>query len=377
MSLSARSVSTAGAPGAHPPSAADEGRPAARDARPAWDLATRPVIVIWEVTHACALACVHCRASADPYRHPEELTTEESYALIDSVARLQPGIFVLTGGDPLMREDIFDLVAYSRARGLHVAAAPTGTARATPEAMLRFKEAGVNTLSFSLDGPDAVTHDSFRKVRGTFDRTIRAIEAARALGIPFQINTTVTRITRPHLDRLGELVQILGAVQWDLFILVPTGRGEDLEPLTPAEYEEFLRWLAELAERVPFRVKTTEGPQFRRMQAVLRGDPPERLRPGVNAGKGYVFVSNRGKVFPSGFLPLEVGDVRVTPLDRIYRENPILQALRDPSRLKGRCGLCPYNQVCGGSRSRAYAVTGDWLAEDPLCGFDPTQVAAR
>ncbi|BAS25985.1 radical SAM protein [Limnochorda pilosa] len=342
--------------------------------RPAWDLGTRPVIVIWEVTHACALACVHCRAAADPHRHPEELTTQEGYALIDSVARLNPAIFVLSGGDPLMREDLFDLIAYARTRGLRVAAAPTGSARATPEAMQRFREAGVNTLSFSLDGPDAVIHDSFRRVRGTFDRTVKAIEAARELGIPFQINTTVTRATRPHLDRLREQVQILGAVQWDLFILVPTGRGESLEPLSPPEYEAFLGWLAGVAEGAPFRVKTTEGPQFRRMQAVLRGEPPERLRPGVNAGKGYVFVSNRGKVFPSGFLPLEVGDVRATPLDRIYRENPVLHQLRDASLLKGRCGQCPFDQVCGGSRSRAYAATGDYLAEDPLCGFDPAQV---
>lgn len=336
-----------------------------------WDLNVRPVIVIWEVTHACALACVHCRASADPFRHPEELTTEESYALIDSVARLNPALFVLTGGDPLMRDDLFDLIAYAKTRGLRVSAAPAGTARATPEAMARFREAGVDSLSFSLDGPDAVIHDSFRRVRGTFDRTLKAMDAAREVGVPFQINTTVTRTTQPHLDRLRELVQIVGAVQWDLFILVPTGRGRHLEALNPEEYESFLQWLAQVAEEAPFRVKTTEGPQFRRVQAQRRGQPPETLRPGVNAGKGYVFISNRGKVYPSGFLPLEVGDVRQEPLEQIYWESPILQALRNPSRLKGRCGRCPYKNHCGGSRSRAFAATGDLFAEDPLCGFHP------
>lgn len=368
MPMPAHSGQAAHGAGAHPEGAQ---QPSGHPKRQAWDLVTRPVIVIWEVTHACALACVHCRASADPLRHPEELTTEESYALIDSVARLNPALFVLTGGDPLMREDLFDLIAYAKSRGLHVSAAPAGTARATPEAMHRFWEAGVDSLSFSLDGPDAVIHDSFRRVRGTFDRTLKALEAAREAGVPFQINTTVTRTTRPHLDRLRELVQMVGAVQWDLFILVPTGRGRQLEALTPEEYESFLHWLAQVAEEAPFRVKTTEGPQFRRVQAQRRGLAPETLRPGVNAGKGYVFVSDRGKVYPSGFLPVEVGDVRQQPLEQIYWENPVLQALRDPAQLKGRCGLCPYNQHCGGSRSRAYAVTGDLFAEDPLCGFNP------
>lgn len=347
------------------------GQPARHPHGQGWDLATRPVIVIWEVTNACALACVHCRASAEPLRHPEELTTKEGFALIDSVARLNPALLILTGGDPLMRDDLFDLIAYAKSRGLRVSAAPAGTARATPEAMRRFREAGVDSLSFSLDGPDEVIHDGFRRVRGTFRRTLKAIEAAREAGVPFQINTTVCRTTRPHLDRLAELVQILDAVQWDLFILVPTGRGRELEPLGPQEYEAFLHWLAQLAEKAPFRVKTTEGPQFRRVLAQRRGQDPETLRPGVNAGKGNIFISHRGQVYPSGFLPLEVGHVRQDPLEKIYWESPILQALRDPAQLKGRCGRCPYKDHCGGSRSRAYAVTGDYLAEDPLCGWEP------
>ncbi len=270
-----------------------------------------------------------------------------------------------------MRDDLFDLIAYAKSRGLRVSAAPAGTARATPEAMRRFREAGVDSLSFSLDGPDEVIHDGFRRVRGTFRRTLKAIEAAREAGVPFQIRHHCLPHHAAPPGPVGGAGADPGRGPVGSFHPGADGPGAELEPLGPQEYEAFLHWLAQLAEKAPFRVKTTEGPQFRRVLAQRRGQDPETLRPASMRARGTSSSPTGGRFTPAASFLWKWATCGRTPSRRSYWESPILQALRDPAQLKGRCGRCPYKDHCGGSRSRAYAVTGDYLAEDPLCGWEP------
>jgi radical SAM protein len=350
------------------------------------DFARAPFTVAWEITRACALACLHCRAEAQPRRDPRELTTDEGLRLIDEVAAMGTPVLVITGGDPLMRPDCFDFIAYARARGLQVGFSPSATGRLTPEALRRARDAGTHRLHLSLDGATAETHDRFRGVRGSFARTWQAIEAARELGLPLQIGTTVSRVNVHELAALAELVAASGAVMWSVFFLVPTGRAQQAQMLDAAEHERVMRWLAALADTAPYDVRTTAGMQFRRIlaqRAAARGGPAHIAGAGfsfgsgsrpvraVNDGDGFCFVSHTGDVCPSGFLQVPAGNVRERPLADIYRDAPLFRRLRDRSLLKGRCGVCEYRDVCGGSRARAWAVTGDELAEDPSCIWVP------
>jgi radical SAM protein len=361
-----------------------------------------PFIVIWETTRACALACVHCRAEAISRRDPGELTTEEGCRLIDRVAAFgePPPILVLTGGDPLRRPDIVDLVAHARGRGVSVSLTPSGTAAATEERLRALRDAGLARLAVSLDGATADAHDAFRGVRGSHRHTMRILERARALGLPLQINTTVCRETVDELSRLAPQVEALHPALWALFFLIPVGRARASQALSAGEIEGVLHWAAALAERVPFGIKTTEAPHFLRVVALRRqvagerpaeaasdGSPrPDALAgalavapPGaigrapraVTDGNGFVFVDHVGQICPSGFLPLPVASVRERDLVTVYREDPLFRALRDPGRLGGRCGRCELRHRCGGSRARAYASTGDPLAEDPGCAYQP------
>ncbi len=377
-------------------------RRAATVRRPAFDVGERPFIVIWEVTRACDLACAHCRAEAAPLRHPEELTTEEGWGLIDQIAAWgsPPPLLVLTGGDPMKRPDLLDLVAHAAGRHLPVALAPSATPLLSPEAIAALRAAGIVALSLSLDGATPEVHDGFRGVPGVFERTLGAWDTARACGLKIQINTTLTRPNLQDLPGIARLVRTRGAMTWSVFLLVPVGRGATLKQLSPDECEDVLHFLYDVGAAIP--VKTTEGHHYRRIvlqRAVLAGrgaSPAEVLSLGptyralcaalepwpaaragrrspmdVNAARGFVFISHTGSVHPSGFLPLSGGNVRREPLARIYRESPLFQALRDPTRLEGRCGRCEFAGVCGGSRSRAFAVTGNPLAEDPLCAYVP------
>jgi radical SAM protein with 4Fe4S-binding SPASM domain len=345
--------------------------------------ADTPFIVIWEMTRACDLACRHCRAAAVPMRHPDELTTAEARALIDDLAAMQPApLFVLTGGDPAKRPDLIEIVRHAAARRLRVSITPSATPLVTAALMRACAEAGLAAWAFSLDGPDAASHDFFRGQAGSFDLTLRAIDELARLGLPLQINTTVSRYNRESLPRIGALVERLGTALWSVFFLVPTGRGRIEDALDAEGTEEVLHWLHGFARTSRCDVKTTEAPQWNRLLAQRGGlaRPGGRVgrapRP-VTDGDGFIFVSHRGQVYPSGFLPVAVGSVRERPLSEIYRTAPELLALRDRSRLRGKCRSCEFREVCGGSRARAFAVTGDYLESDPFCPHMPDPAAAR
>jgi radical SAM protein len=346
--------------------------------------ARSPFLVVWETTRACALACVHCRAEAVPHRDPAELTTDEARRLIDRVAAFgdPPPLLVLTGGDPLRRPDITQLVAYGTAQGLSVSLTPSGTAAVTEDRLRALRDAGLTRLAVSVDGATEAAHDSFRGVRGSYRHTMRIIARAGALGIPLQINTTVCRRTRADLPALAAQIPSFGAVLWALFFLIPVGRAQASLGLDAAEIESTLEWAADLAARAPFGIKTTEAPQYHRVLEARgratagrpRSDRIGRAGRAVTDGNGFVFVDHRGEICPSGFLPLGAGNVRRDDLVTVYREAPLFQALRDPARLGGRCGVCEHRDRCGGSRARAFAATGDPLAEDPGCPWQPVAV---
>jgi radical SAM protein len=356
------------------------------------DFAERPFIVIWEVTRACALACVHCRAEAVPHRDPRELGTDEGRALLERIAAFgsPPPLVVLTGGDPLRRPDIATLVAHGTSLGLSVSLTPSGTGAATAARLRELAEAGLARLAVSLDGATAEAHDAFRRVRGSHRHTLRIIDSARAIGLPLQINTTVCRDTLGELPALAEQVSDMGVVLWALFFLIPVGRAQAESALTASDIEQVLEWAADLQARVPFGIKTTEAPQYHRVLAerAVRGltavrrpsqdagasaAPRMRAARAVTDGNGFVFVDHQGHICPSGFLPLHAGNVRRDDLIDVYRKHPLFLALRDPAQLGGRCGRCAYRERCGGSRARAFAFTGDALAEDPGCVHVPPE----
>ncbi|MFB6080032.1 MAG: radical SAM protein [Haloferacaceae archaeon] len=333
------------------------------------DTSERPLVLIWEVTRACDLACDHCRAEAQPRRPPDELTTAEGERLLDDAREFGEGqLVVLSGGDPLAREDASRLVEYGTDRGLRMTMTPSGTASLTHDRIGALADAGLRRMALSVDGT-AATHDAFRGEPGSFAATVEAARAAREAGLPLQINTTVCARTVEDLPAVRALVADLGAVLWSVFFLVPVGRGAALDPVSPPRAERVMAWLADVADGAPFGVKTTEAPQFRRIRR-QRGDGPTR-RGGVTAGDGFAFVSHVGEVYPSGFLPESAGNVRRESVVRIYRDSALFERLRDPDALGGKCGACEYRTLCGGSRSRAYATTGDPLASDPLCPYVP------
>lgn len=352
------------------------------------DFERSPFLVIWEVTRACALACVHCRADAIARRDPRELSTDEGFQLIDQVRAFgsPPPLLVLTGGDPMWRKDLAELVGHASGAGLTVALTPSGTAMVTRKRLEELKAAGLSRVAVSLDGPDPETHDSFRRVKGSYANTMKIVDIVVELGLPLQINSTVSRLTLPLLRDMAARVSEFPLTLWAVFFLVQTGRGANLEQITAAECEEVLEYLDELSQRVPFGIKTTEAPHYRRVQArreaegSLRGPAPGRrqLRAprAVNDGNGFVFVDHVGSICPSGFLPLARGNVRQGQLVETYRSDEVFRRLRDPDALTGRCGACELRALCGGSRSRAFAATGDAFAEDPLCAYQPRPAEA-
>ena len=349
------------------------------------DFNQNPFIVIWEVTRACQLHCLHCRAEAQRHRDERELTTEEGFALIDAVAEMDHPLLVFTGGDPLERPDLYDFIRYGRSKGLQVSITPSATPKVTAQAIADAKAAGLERWAFSLDGWCAEIHDKFRGTKGSYDRTITALGILRDEGIPIQINTTVTRYNLDDLERIAQVVESYGAVLWSVFFLVPTGRARAKDMVTADEHEAVMNWLYERSKRSSFDVKTTAAPHYRRVVLqhlhdgggpdVLSSDPLRSTR-GVNDGNGFVFISHIGDVYPSGFLPVKAGNVRETSLSQLYRESPVFKSLRDVNQLKGKCRVCEFRQVCGGSRARAYALTGDYLESDPSCAYVPRALAA-
>lgn len=355
-----------------------------------------PFLVIWEVTRACDLACRHCRAEAVTHRKPLELTTAQGRKLMEDVRRFGQPLFVLTGGDPLKRPDVVELVEHGASIGLRMAMTPSGTPLMTAAVLRDLKAAGLSRLAVSLDGSCAAIHDAFRGVAGSWAWTIRMLEVARDIGLTTQVNTTVSRHNLEDFDRLCELMKRLDISLWSVFFLVPTGRAQPGDVASAEAFEDVFHCMYDLAKTAPFDIKSTAAPQYRRVilqrqvaerRAGERAAAPAPLTAGigfsladgvgrakgVNDGDGFVFVSHTGAIYPSGFLPLAAGNVRRDDIVAVYRGSPLFRALRDRSLLKGKCGVCEYRDVCGGSRARAYAVTGDYLESEPFC----THVPAR
>lgn len=348
-----------------------------------------PMIVYWETTIACPLACTHCRATAMPYAAPGQLTTDECLRLLDSMVGFgnpRPHV-VFTGGDPLERADLEQLVRHATSLGIGSSLAPAVAPGLTRERMLALKEAGIQAVSLSLDGSTPEKHDGLRGVPGTFDRTMEAIEMLNELDLPVQINTLITDTTHEDLPAVYDVLRKKKLLRWALFFLIATGRGSTMKEISAGEAERLMNWFYDLSRVAPFQVKTTEATHYRRvaMQRMeAEGHTPEEIASsnvargfGIRDGNGICFINHKGDVFPSGFLPVKVGNVRETDLVTLYRENETFRALRDTSRLGGRCGECTFHDECGGSRSRAYAHTGDLLAEDPLCPHEPKAYAKR
>jgi len=356
-------------------------------------MTTGPHIVAWESTVACNLACVHCRATAQTTPAPDELTTEEVCSLIDQLAEFSQPIFVISGGEPLMRPDVFDIAAYGSQRGLRVAVSPNGTLL-TAEAIRNLEDAGVKRISVSIDGSTAERHDAIRGVPGAFDEAMAGLAACRQAGLGFQLNTTVMRQTRDDLPAVGDLAVRIGAEAWHVFMLVPTGRGKIDDEISPQEYEDTLEEIYGMTVNSPIPIRVTCGPHFTRVVAQHRRQDraqPNLVQPGASgrvhpgsldrttrgclAGDGYCFISYRGDVTPCGYLPLVAGNIREQPFRDIYLDSPLFRALRDLAHYDGKCGACEFLRVCGGCRARAYSLTGDYLAQEPYCIYQPGALA--
>ena len=347
------------------------------------DYSMNPLLVYWETTRACSLACRHCRAEATLTPHEWELTHAESKTLVRQIAAFNRPLphLILTGGDPLRRVDLYDLIDEARRLQLIVSITPSATPGLTPDVLTRLREHEIESIGLSLDGSNAVKHEAVRSVEGCFDWTMRAVRAASDLGLPIQINTLVSQETAEDLQPIYELLKGLHIARWSLFFLISVGRGRMLNPLTPDQGEKCLDWIFELSEVAPFQIKTTEAPCFRRvaLNRIKRaGRRSQEVKQssvfrgfGIRDGNGIVFISSQGYIYPSGFLPLIAGNVRRDHLVDIYRHAPLFCALHTPAQFKGKCGRCEYREICGGSRARAFASTGDPLSSDPFCSYEP------
>jgi len=367
-------------------------RPSIRNA----DFNESPFIIIWETTQACDLACLHCRASAQPDRDRGELDTAAAKRLMDTVRQFGKPLFVLTGGDPLKRDDTVELVRYGTSIGLRMAMTPSGTPLMTPDVLRNLRDAGLARLAVSLDGSNAAIHDRFRGVSGSFEWTVRMLDAARALGLSTQINTTVSSHNLHDVEPIVQLITTLGIALWSVFFIVPTGRARASDLTTADEFEHVFHRLYDLSTTAPFDIKTTAAPHYRRVvlqrQVAERrsGEHERSATPltagvgfsladgvgrarGVNDGNGFLFISHRGDIYPSGFLPVSAGNVRTHDLVDVYRNSPLFRDLRNTDKLEGKCGVCEYRTICGGSRARAYATTGNYLASDPYCSYIPAR----
>jgi radical SAM protein len=368
------------------------------------DFGQTPFVAIWETTRSCDLACRHCRAEAISEPLPGELSTEEGFSVLEQLAGMGTPICILSGGDPAKRFDLCELVEFGHQLGMRMATIPAATPLLTKNLVQDLKIAGLAQMALSLDGPSAEVHDTFRGVPGAFDKTMEGARFAREVDIPLQINTTFSAYNLEHFAAMTEIVGNIGAVFWEVFFLVPMGRGRDLGQMNSEQFEVLFRELAKYSQRVKFIVKITEAPHYRRflVQEHMagegskekkvshgsagggRGELPWHMRrdfgpggsiglapKGVNAGNGHVFVSYCGDIYPSGFLPLPCGNIRTGSLTEVYRHHPVFRELREADLLKGKCGICEYRDICGGSRARSFAMTGDYLAEEPFCAYEP------
>ena len=347
------------------------------------DYSRNPLIVYWEMTQACGLACRHCRADAMTQPHRRELTNVESKNLLRQIAAFGDPLphLILTGGDPLKRADLYDLIDDANELGLSVSITPSATQDLTHEVIARLKEHGIRSLGLSLDGSNAARHDAVRGVPGCFDWTIRGAEIAVEFDLPIQINTLVSQETADDLPAVYELLKTINVMRWSLFFLISVGRGRVLKEVSTEDGEKIMEWVYDLARGAPFAIKTTEAPSYRRialdrMREEEMSTEQIRRTPvyngfGIRDGHGIVFLSNTGDICPAGFLPLTVGNVRHDNLADVYRNAPLFRSLHNPNEFKGKCGRCKYRAICGGSRARAYAYTRDALESDPFCRYEP------
>ncbi|MCZ2146341.1 MAG: TIGR04053 family radical SAM/SPASM domain-containing protein [Bryobacterales bacterium] len=347
------------------------------------DYSKTPMNIYWEMTQACALACRHCRAEAVPMAHPLELTFDEGVSLLRQITEFGPPLpqLILTGGDPLARADLYPLIDEAVKLGIGVSITPAATSALTRDVLVRLKEHKVEGLGLSLDAPTAELHDSIRGIPGTFQRTMQAIAWARELEMTLQVNTLVAAETAPSIPQVYELLKPHAVSRWSLFFLISVGRGKVLQPLAPEDAERLMGWIYDTSRIAPFIVATTEAPSFRRValeRLRAEGMTGEQIKRsgvargfGIRDGHGIMFVSNTGDICPAGFLPLAVGNVRKDRVADTYRNHPVFQSLHDPTTFEGRCGVCEYHALCGGSRARAFSATGNYLASDPLCAYEP------
>lgn len=348
---------------------------------PGRDFTRGPLLVFYELTRACDLVCLHCRACAQAAPAADELSSSASRTLLGQLADFPTApLLVLTGGDPFKRCDLPDLVRHATNLGMQVAVTPSATPLVTREALARLWRAGLSRLAVSVDAPDAASHDRFRGVPGSFARTLEIIQDARNLGLPVQVNTTLTPENWQRIEEFAELIEELKIALWSVFFLVPVGRAAVMPRLSGQQVEEAFAQLWRQAKRRSFPIKTTEAPHYRRFLAQQKGGDQDRPQPTprqgyaslhTNDGKGILFVAHNGTIYPSGFLPIPAGRFPQDHIVEVYQKSQLFQSLRDPDRLEGKCRACEFRQLCGGSRARAYAVTGNPLAEEPDCVYQP------
>jgi AdoMet-dependent heme synthase len=339
-------------------------------------------LVAWEMTRKCNLNCVHCRAGSERGPYPGELSTAKCLEVLKEIREVGTPIVILTGGEPLMREDVFDLAQKGTGLGLRMVMATNGTLL-RPELVERMKDSGIKRVSISLDGADERQHDAFRKVPGAFMGALEGIRLLKEGGVEFQINTTVTRHNIGNIQRILDLSVQLGAAAHHIFLLVPTGRAKYMvnQEIDALEYERVLHWFYEMRDQVPLHLKVTCAPHYYRIlrqEAHRKGEKVDVETYGLDAvtrgclgGTSFVFISNTGIVQPCGYLELNCGDLKKSPFPSVWRDSKIFNQLRDFSAYKGKCSRCEYVRFCGGCRARAYEATGDFLAEEPLCVYQP------
>jgi heme b synthase len=347
-----------------------------------------PRLIAWEITRSCVLNCVHCRAAARFGPYPNELSTEDCFRFLDDVASFSDPIMILTGGEPMMREDIFEVAAYGTKIGLRMVMAPCGLL-VTDETAQKIKDAGIKRLSFSIDGADAESHDKFRGVPGAYESVMKAIETSKKHGLEFQVNTTITKHNLHELPKILEKVIDLGAAAHHPFLLVPTGRAANMkdQEISPEDYEKTLKWFYEMREEVPIQFKPTCAPHYYRIFRQNEKEKGRKVTPqthgmdamtkGCMGGQSFAFVSNTGKVQICGFLDVECGDITKEPFSQIWDTSKVFQEMRAWDDYNGRCGYCEYKWVCGGCRARAYAFTGNYLDEEPFCTHEPSVKAKK
>ncbi|MBU2591227.1 MAG: radical SAM protein [Nitrospinae bacterium] len=340
-----------------------------------------PRLVFWEITKGCNLRCLHCRAVPEETLSKEEFSTEEAYKLIDEIVAFSNPILVLSGGEPLYRKDIFDIARYAISKGLRVSLATNGTL-VDEEMAKRIADTGFARVSVSFDGAIAATHDKFRGIEGSFDKAISAMKFMRNAGVSTQINTTVAKHNYLELPQMIDLALELGVAALHTFLLVPVGCGVEIaedQMLEAEKYEEVLNWFYDQSKKVDIDLKATCAPHYFRVLATRnRADKQSKSKEGLSAmtkgclaGTGVCFVSNKGDIYPCGYLPLTAGNVRVTPFQKIWEESKLFEDLRNPELLTGKCGICNFKYICSGCRARAYAATGDFLSEEPFCHYEP------